>query len=181
MTKYHSLPAGALLVAALAAATSAMAVGPLNKPGATETAPPLRLVVFREAPGGTEIVHGSYQRGLDQAGTALSRGYRDKAVLYTHICAAQIKLGQFVAANESCEAVLANNLEAGLVISSRRLFAAAHVNHGVVHFMQGDQEMAQQEFRRAKASDPTLRVAASNLALTQQLMREPLVEVEQTL
>lgn len=181
MRRNYLPTAGMLIVAALLTATSTMAgEAPINA-GIADSAPPLMLVVFREVPGGTQIVHGSYQQGLDEAGAALTNGYRDKSVLYTHICAAQLKLGQLQAANESCEAVLANNLPVGLVIASRRLFAAAHVNHGVVHFMQGDQELAQQEFRRARATDPTLRAAASNLALTQQFMRQPRVEVEQTL
>jgi len=77
--------------------------------------------------------------------------------------------------------VLANELPVGFVVTSRRLFAAAHVNHGVVHFMQGDREFAQHEFRRAKAVDPTLRAAAHNLAVARQPMRQPRVEVEQTL
>lgn len=181
MRRKYSLTAGALLAAILLTATNTMAGEPPISAGFDESAPPLMLVVFREVPGGTQILQGSYQLGLDEAGAALAGGYRDKSVLYTHICAAKLKLGQLQAANESCEAVLANNLPIGLVITSRRLFAAAHVNHGVVHFMQGDQELAQQEFRRARAADPTLRIAASNLALTQQFMRQPRVEVEQTL
>lgn len=181
MRKNYPLTAAALGVAALLTATGAMAEEPLIDPGVAEEAPALSLVVFRKAPGGAQIVRGSYRSGLDQAGAALASGYRDKAVLYTHMCAAQLKLGELGAANENCEAVLANDLPVGLVVTSRRLFAAAHVNHGVVHFMQGDRELAQQEFRRARAADPTLRAATGNLAVARQTMRQPRVEVEQTL
>ena len=181
MRKGLSPTAAALVVAALLTATGAMAKEVRVDPGIAEEAPTLALVVFRKAPGGAQIMRGNYQSGLNEAGAALANGYRDEAVLLTHMCAAQLKLGEFGAANENCQAVLAKDLPVGFVVTSRRLFAAAHVNHGVVHFMQGDRELAQHEFRRAKAVDPMLRAATRNLAVARQPMRQPRVEVEQTL
>ena len=84
-------------------------------------------------------------------------------------------------ANANCEAALAGGPPANSVMKPRQILAVAHVNHGVVHFVQGDYEFAEKEFRLARSMYPSLGVAASNLALARQPELKPRVEVGETL
>jgi len=148
---------------------------------ARESARGLALVVFQDTPSGAQILQGMYQEGLDQAAAELARRpYRHTLVLNTNICAAQLKLGRLEAANESCEAALASE-PIGTVLTPQHAHAAVRVNHGVVHFAQGDYEFAESEFRRAKAMYPGLRIAASNLQFMERSLREGRVEIEEAL
>lgn len=176
------MTAAGLLVAAPLMVSIALAEQQSVALDARERAPALALAVFQDMPGGDRILHGSYQEGLDEAAATLARRpYRDALVLNTNICVAQLKLGRLDAANVSCEAALASRPPTGAVLEPRKLFAAVHVNHGVVHFVQGDHEFAEDEFRRAKAMYPGLRIASSNLEVLDQSMPKARVEVEEIL
>ena len=170
-----------LLTAAPLLASTALAGDQLPAPDAREKSPALALVVFLDSPGSAEILDGNFQEGLDKAFAALDRRtYRHELELTTNMCAAQVKLGQLEAANTNCEAALAAEQPANAVIRDKSS-AMAHVNHGVVHFVQGDYEFAEKEFRRAKMLYPGLGVAASNLALARQPELKPRVEIGETL
>jgi tetratricopeptide (TPR) repeat protein len=182
MKRDLSLRVAALLASAAMTISTIAVAESVATLDARDRAPALALVVFQDMPGGAEILRGSYQKGLDEATSALAKHpSRNKLVLKTNVCAARVKLGQFEDANESCETALANRPPVSGALTAQQFRAVAHVNHGVVHFMQGDQEFAMQEFSRAKAMYPRLRVAASNLELTEQSLREPRIEVGETL
>lgn len=171
-----------LLTAAPLLASTALAGDQLSTPDARERSPALALVVFLDVPGSAEIIGGNFRDGLDKASAALDRRpYRHELELTTNMCVAQVKLGELEAANANCEAALASGPPANSVMKPRQILAVAHVNHGVVHFVQGDYEFAEEEFHRAKLMFPSLGVAASNLALARQPELEPSVEVGETL
>ena len=179
MRKEFSPMAAGLLAAVPLMFSTALAADPFTGLDARESAPGLALVVFQDTPSGAQILQGRYQDGLDQATAELAlRPYRNAFLLKTNICAAQLRLGQLEAANESCEAALTNKPPSGLVLEPRKLRAAVHVNHGVVHFAQGDYAYAEGEFRRAKSMYPGLRIAASNLQFMEQSLRKGWVEIE---
>jgi tetratricopeptide (TPR) repeat protein len=179
MRKEFSPMAAGLLATVPLMFSTALAGEPFTGLDAREGAPGLALVVFQDTPSGAQILQGKYQDGLDQAAAALAmRPYRNTLVLNANICAAQLKLGRLEAANESCEAALASKPPTGLVLKPRQAHAAVHVNHGVVHLAQGDYQFAESEFRRAKAMQPDLRIAASNLQFMERSMRKGWVEIE---
>lgn len=170
----------ALFVMAPLVASSALAGESYIDPDTSEQTQAVRLVVLQGLPGSGDILQGSYQEGLEKASAALTRQPQyKKREMKANICAAQLKLGQFDAANESCEAALAIRPTRTVYATSspRKFLAVAHVNHGVVHLAQGDLETAEQQFRRAWGVYPSLREAESNLALTQQMMGRPRIEV----
>lgn len=172
----------AFLAAASVFVSSAPAGKDLAAPDARERAGSIGLIVFQDLPSGASILLGNYQDGLDKAFAALNeRPYRYPLERKTNICAAQVKLGQFEFANMSCEAALDARARTASVKSRRQLLAVAHVNHGVVHLMQGDREFAIEEFRRARVMFPGLRIAASNLALAESSELKPHVVVGETL
>lgn len=181
MRKDFSRTAAVLLAAAPLLASSALAWDSFTAPDARERAGAIALVVFLDLPGSADIIRGNYESGLDKATAALDRPGRHEMELTTNICAAQVKLGSPEAANRSCEAALAGRLPARSAMTPREFRAVAHVNHGVVHLVQGDTEFAILEFRRAKTMDPTLRVAASNAALAREMERQPRIQVGETL
>ena len=171
-----------LLTAAPLLASTALAGEQFTAPDAHQRTSALALVVFLDADGSADILRGNYQDGLDKASAALdSRPSRRNLELTTNMCAAQVKLGRLEAANTNCEAALADKKPAGSVMAPRKRLAVAHVNHGVVHFVQGDYEFAEKEFRLARSMYPSLGVAASNLALARQPELKPRVEVGETL
>lgn len=171
-----------LLTAAPLLASTALAGEQFTAPDAHQRTSALALVVFLDADGSADILRGNYQDGLDKASAALdSRPSRRNLELTTNMCAAQVKLGRLEAANTNCEAALADKKPAGSVMAPRKRLAVAHVNHGVVHFVQGDYEFAEKEFRLARSMYPSLGVAASNLALARQPGLKPRVEVGETL
>ena len=179
MRKEFSPMAAGMLAAVPLMFSTALAGEPVTGLDAREGAPGLALVVFQDTPSGAQILQGKYQDGLDQAAAALAmRPYRDTLVLNANICAAQLKLGRLEAANESCEAALASKPPTGFVLKPRQAYAAVHVNHGVVHLAQGDYQFAESEFRRAKAMQPDLRIAASNLQFMERSLRKGWVEIE---
>ena len=179
MRRGFSPMAAGLLAAVPLMFSTALAGEPFTGLDARESAPGLALVVFQDTPSGAQILQGKYQDGLDQAAAALAmRPYRYTLVLNTNICAAQLKLGQLEAANDSCEAALASRAPTGPGLKPRQAQAAVHVNHGVVHLAQGDYEFAESEFRRAKAMHPGLRIAASNLQFMERSLRKGWVEIE---
>ena len=179
MRKEFSPMAAGLLAAVPFMFSTALAGEPFTGLDAREGAPGLALVVFQDTPSGAQILQGKYQDGLDQAAAALAmRPYRYTLVLNTNICAAQLKLGRLEAANDSCEAALASRAPTGSGLKLRQAQAAVHVNHGVVHLAQGDYEFAESEFRRAKAMNPGLRIAASNLQFMERSLRKGTVEIE---
>jgi tetratricopeptide (TPR) repeat protein len=164
--------------AATVLASSALAKEPATSPDARERASSIALVVFQDLPGGSDILTGHYQDGLSKASAALAdQPYQYRLELETNICAANVKLGQFDSANTSCEAALDARPRSTMVMTRRHFLAVAHVNHGVVHLVQGDRDFAIQEFDRARAMFPGLRVAASNLTLTEAPDLEPHIEV----
>jgi len=140
------------------------------------------LVVYQDLPGGAAILSGNYQEGLDRSLAAIERAPNRHAMeLATNICAARVKLGQLEAANASCETALAGRPPYGTVWGVKQYRAVAHVNHGVVHLMQGDSEFAVQEFSRARNLFPSLGVALSNRALARDMMRKPQVIIGEPL
>jgi tetratricopeptide (TPR) repeat protein len=182
MRRDVSLMATALLATAPLAVPAVMAAEPINGLDARERAPAVALVVFQDMTGGAAILRGSYQAGLEEAASALARHpNRNEFALKANICAAQLRLGQVEAANESCEAALASRPPMRAAMAPRQFRAVAHVNHGVVHYVQGDHEFARQEFRRARSMYPSLQVAASNLEFTEEALRKPRIEVGETL
>lgn len=179
MKGYLSPMSAGLLTAASLMISTALAGAAFTGLDARESAPGLALVVFQDTPSGAQIMQGKYQEGLDQAAYALAmRPYRDTLVLNTNICAAQLKMGRLEAANESCEAALSSKLPMVSVLKPRQAQAAVHVNHGVVHLAQGDYEFAADEFRRAKAMYPGLRIATSNLQFVERSLRKGEVEIQ---
>jgi tetratricopeptide (TPR) repeat protein len=181
--KKDFLPMGAaLLIMASLVASSALAQESLIGLEASEQAPAVTLVVLQGLPGSNEILVGSYQDGLEKASAALTRRPQyDKRQVQANICAAQVKLDQIEAANYSCEAALDSRPIYQSTATPRKLLAIAYVNHGVVHFTQGDYATAEHEFRRASSLYPALREAQSNLVVTQEVMGKPRIEVGETL
>lgn len=142
----------------------------------------MALVVFQDLPGGAAVLSGRYQEGLDESLAAAERTPKLHVVeLATNMCAARVKLGQLDAANTSCELALARRAPVGTPMTAEQYRAIAHVNHGVVHFAQGDTEFAAQEFRQARNLFPSLGVASSNLAFARNELRRPRVIVGETL
>ena len=174
--------AAMLLTAASLTVSMAIAGEQPAAPDAHDRTPALALVVFLDTPGSADILRGDYQEGLDKASAALDRAPdRRELELTTNVCVAQTKLGLLESANTSCEAALADAPPAGSVMKPRKYLAVAHVNHGVVHFVQGDHEFAEKEFRRARMLSPSLGVAASNLAFARAPEFKPRVEVGEAL
>lgn len=172
----------ALLIMAPLVASSALAGESFVGLDAGEQAPAVTLVVLQGLPGSDEILVGSYQDAVEKASAALTgRPQYDKRQVNANICAAQVKLGQIEAANESCEAALALRPIHQSTDTPRKFLAIAYVNHGVVHFTQGDHATAEMEFRRASSLYPALREARSNLVVTQEVMGKPRIEVGETL
>jgi len=154
----------------------------VTAPDAHARASSVALVVFQDLPGGAAILSGDYQRGLDESLRAAARSPNRHAMEFaTNICAARVKLGLLEAANESCESALAGRPRAGSNWSLKQYRAVAHVNHGVVHLVQGDREIAVQEFSLARWLYPSLGVASSNRSLAKDMMRKPQVIVGEAL
>lgn len=154
----------------------------VTAPDARARASSVALVVFQELPGGAAILSGDYQRGLDESLRAAARSpHRHAMEFATNICAARVKLGLLEAANESCESALARRPPTGSNWSLNQYRAVAHVNHGVVHLVQGDREIAVQEFSRARRLYRSLGVASSNRSLAEDMMRKPQVIVGEAL
>ena len=150
----------------------------IRAPDARARASSVALVVYQNLPGGAAILSGNYKEGLEKSLAAVERAPSRHAMeLATNICAARVKLGELDAANESCESALAGRPPAGTAWSLKQYRAVAHVNHGVVHLVQGDREFAIQEFSRARNLFPSLGVAFSNRSLAQDMMRKPHVIV----
>ena len=166
------------MASAIFSSPSALAEEQMAAPDARERASNIAVDVFQDAPGGAGILVGNFQEGVDKASASLSaRPFRYRFELATNICAAQIKLGQFESANASCESALDSRPRSTMVMARRHFLAVAHVNHGVVHLMQGDREFAIQEFGRARAMFRGLQIAASNLALTKGPELKPHIDV----
>jgi tetratricopeptide (TPR) repeat protein len=153
----------------------------VTAPDAHARASSVALVVFQNLPGGAAILSGDYQRGLDESLRAAARSpHRHPMEFATNICAARVKLGLLEAANESCESALARP-PTGSNWSLNQYRAVAHVNHGVVHLVQGDREIAVQEFSRARRLYPSLGVASSNRSLAEDMVQKPQVIVGEPL
>jgi len=168
--------AAPLLVAGANAREQVMA------PDARARASSVALVVYQDLPGGAAILSGNYQEGLDKSLAAVERAPNRHAMeLATNICAARLKLGQLEAANASCESALAGRPPFGTTWSWSQYQAVAHVNHGVVHLVQGENEFAVREFSRARNLFPSLGVALSNRSLAEDMMRKPHVIVGEAL
>lgn len=172
---------------ALAATAPLLALGAgaserMMAPDAFDKSPQVAVVVFDGLPGASAILAGNYERGLEQSLAAVAeRPGRNAMAMAANICAASIKLGRLEAANASCESALASRPPVGALLTTRQHLAVAHVNHGVVHYVQGDHEFAVQEFKQARMLFPSLGVASSNLALARDELRKPRVIVGETL
>ena len=161
---------------------SANAREQMTAPDARSRASSVALVVYQDLPGSAAILSGDFEEGLDRSLAALERAPNRHAMeLATNICAARVKLGQLEEANSSCESALARRPPAGSLWSLKQYRAVAHVNHGVVHLVQGDREFAVQEFSRARNLFPSLGVASSNRALARDMLRTPHVIVGEAL
>ncbi len=170
------------MATAIFAYSSALATEQMDAPDALERASSIAVAVFLDMPGGTDILVGNYQEGVDKASASLAaRPYQYRLEVATNICAAQVKLGDFESANASCESALDARPRTTMVMPPRHFLAVAHVNHGVVHLMQGDRDFAIEEFGRARAMFPGLRIAASNLTLTESPELKPRIEVGEAL